>query len=465
MKSHLTTALLLCLPLLCSGAALAQPAAAAGPAAAAASIIEVPVRISMQPLFEAAEQEVPQQAGHWRTWKKTRGVRTRYRAWRGPLGFRMTGNTLQVEAHVRYQIMAQKTLLGALTLKSSCGVDEPPRQAIIGVRLRVGWGPDWVLRPDVQIMPTRFLDRCEMTIANIDVTPLVEREFRKQLKDKLRSALRKLAPGVNAIRQQAQRNWSLLQQPVALGHDHWLLLRPAGIALSPLTGHGKTLETRLAMVLHPALVSGARPTPTSSPLPPPAQHYPRAAGLRLRLAVGIDYAKLGEQLTTELAQQPVRIGSERIDIGAVQLSGNGQQIRVRAALTGASAGTLQLTARLAFVAASRELQLADLEYSLETEDPFLEAQANLFHEPVRRLLEAAANQQLQQQLENLKRRLADVLETFTPAGMTLDLSTLQLQAVRIELDPAGVQLHGTVSGHAALDWRQDLQPGVPPVHN
>ena len=453
ITSRLTPALLLCLPWLWIGAALARPAAAPDPAAAVPSIIEVPVRISMTPLFEAAEREVPQQAGHWRKWKNTRGINTRYRAWRGPLGFRLTGNILQVEAHVRYQVMARKTLLGALTLKSSCGVDEPPRQAIIGVRLRLGWGPDWVLRPDVQIMPTRFLDRCEMTIANIDVTPLVEREFRKQLKDKLRSALRKLAPGVNAIRQQAERNWLLLQQPVALGHDHWLLLRPAGIALSPLTGHGNTLETRLAMVLHPSLVSGARPTPGQGPLPPPALHYPRAAGLNLRLAVGIDYAKLGEQVTSELARQPVRIGSETIDIGAVQLSGSGQQIRVQAALTGASAGTLQLTTRLAFVPASRQLQLADLDYALETEDPFLEARANLFHEPVRRLLEAAANQQMQQQLDNLKLRLTDVLEAFTPAGMTLDLSALQLQAVRIELDPAGVQLHGTVTGHAALDWR------------
>lgn len=453
MKSYLTPALLLFLPLLWIDAALARPATPPGPDSRAPSIIEIPVRISMAPLFEAAEREVPQQAGHWRKWQKTRGVSTRYRAWRGPLGFRIMGNNLRVEAHVRYQVMARKTLLGALTLKSACGVNEPPRQAIIGVQLRLGWGPDWVLRPDVQIIPTRFLDRCEMTIANIDVTPLVEREFRKQLQDKLRIALRKLAPEVNAIRQQAKRNWSLLQQPVALGHDHWLLLRPAGIALSPLAGHGEILETRLAMVLHPTLVSGARPAPGNTPLPPPALHYPRTAGLNLRLDVGIDYARLGAQMTAMLAQQPVAFSGQQIDIGAVQINGAGQQIQVRAELTGASAGTVQLTARPVFVARTRELQLNDLEYALETEDPFLEAQVNLFHGPLRQLLETTVNERLQQQLDALKLRLSEALEALTPAGMTLDLSALQLQAVQIELEPTGVQLHGTVTGHAALDWR------------
>ena len=448
MHSHLTRALLLSLPLLCNGAALAQPATLPAP-----SIVEVPVRIALAPLFAATEREVPQQAGHWRSWKKTRGVNTRYRAWRGPLGFRMIGNTLQVQAHVRYQVMARKTLLGAVTLKSACGVDEPPRQAIIGVRLQLGWAPDWMLRPAVQIMPTRFLDRCEMTIANIDVTPLVEREFRKQLQDKLRTALRKLAPGVEAIRQQAEHNWALLQQPVALGQDHWLLLRPAGIALSPLTGHDETLETRVAMVLHPALASGTRPAPGNSPLPPPSLLYPRSAGLNLRLDVEIDYEKLGEQLTNALAQQPVTFGGKQLDVGPIRITGSGQQVRVRAALGGASTGTLQLTARLVFVTPARELQLHDLEYVLETEDPLLEAQVKLFHGPLRQMLETTANQRLQQQLDALQLRLAEVLKALTPAGMALDLSELQLQAVRVELEQARAQLHATVGGHAALEWR------------
>lgn len=454
MGSCPSPSLLFCLLMAAWSAIAARPVLAQATDTTAPSVVEVPVRISLAPLFDATEREVPQQAGHWRSWRNTHGVSSRYRAWRGPLGFQMAGNTLQVEAHVRYQVMARKTLLGAVTVTSSCGVDEAPRQAIIGVRLRLGWGPDWVLRPTVQIMPTRFLDRCEMTIANIDVTPLVEREFRKQLQDKLRTALRKLAPGVTAIRQQAARNWELLQQPVALGHDHWLLLQPVGIALSPLTGHGNTLETRLAMALQPTLVSGTRPAPGNRPLPPPALHYPRAGGLDLQLAVGIDYEKLGARMAAALAQEPVMLGGRPQGIAALRISGAGEQIQVLAELAGASAGTVQLTARLAFDPATRKLQLQDLEYVLETDDPFLEAEVNLFRGPLRQLLETTVNQRLQQLLDDMQPRLTRVFEALTPAGMTLDLSALRLQAVRIALDQTGVQLHTRVSGHASLDWRQ-----------
>lgn len=451
LNCRLLPALLLSVLLPWSSAAAAFPVDSTD--ADTPSIIELPLRISLVPLFQAAERDVPQQAGHWHSWRKRSGVSTRYRAWRGPLGFRLSGDTLQAEAHVRYQLMARKTLLGAVTLKSSCGVDEPPRQAVIGARLRLGWGPDWVLRPAVQILPTRFLDRCEMTIASIDVTPLVEREFRRQLQEKLEAALQKLAPRVQAIRRQAVRNWALLQQPVALGEEQWLLLRPAGIALSPLAGHGDILETRLAMVLQPALVTGSRPAAGNTPLPPPALHYPRATGLNLRLVLGLDFAALDEQLAAELARTPPRIGGEPVNIGAVHFSGSGQHVRLEAELDGTRPGRLQLSARLAYAPRSRQLQLEDLEYNLETEDPFLEAQAKLLHEPVRQWLEATANQELQERLDRLRLRLAEVLEQLIPADMELDLSALQLQTASIALDQAGVELHGTLTGHAALQWR------------
>jgi hypothetical protein len=71
------------------------------------------------------------QAGNWRGWRKVYGVDTQYRAWRGPLQFTMQGEILTVQAHVRYWIKAHKQVLGTLDLESCCGVDEPPRQAII----------------------------------------------------------------------------------------------------------------------------------------------------------------------------------------------------------------------------------------------------------------------------------------------------------------------------------------------
>ena len=75
------------------------------------------------------------------------------------------------------------------------------------------------------------------------------------MQDSLRAALKTLAPGMNEIQRQAQQTWSLLQEPVELGQDHWLLLRPASVALSRIAGRGKILDARLALTLQPLLVS------------------------------------------------------------------------------------------------------------------------------------------------------------------------------------------------------------------
>jgi len=133
----------------------------------------------------------------------------------------------------------EKKLLGVVNATASCGIDEAPRQAVIGMQVLLKWGPDWTLRPRFRIRPTRFLDRCEMTIANTDVTSVVETEFRKQMQDSLRAALKTLVPGLNAIQRQAQQTWSLLQEPVELGQDSWLILRPASVALSRIAGGGE----------------------------------------------------------------------------------------------------------------------------------------------------------------------------------------------------------------------------------
>ena len=428
----------------------AQPVAGMQPTTAPTSMIEIPLRLSLEPLTAAAEKALPDQAGNWRRWKDWHGIKSKYRAWRGPLGIAVSGDVLTVQAHIRYWIMARKTLLGTVNLKGSCGIDEPPRQALIGMQVRLRWGPDWTLRPEFHILPTRFLDRCEMTIANIDVTPLVEKEFRKQMQNSLRTALRKLAPGMHAIRQQAQRSWSLLQDPVALGQDNWLLLRPAGVALSRIAGQGEHIETKLAISLQPGLVTGPEPAAKPVPLPRLGHHYPRSAGLHLHLGVNLDFATLNQRLSDTLAGKSFVIKGRRAGVNKFDLSGSGQEISARMELTGEIAGTAELRAQLAYDGQNRQLALQDLTFDYAAEDFTMGLLTKALHEPIRQALENAANQALAQHLDRLSERLGTVLKKITPAGVTLDMSDLQLRSVQIHIVQEGIRLDGTATGSARL---------------
>jgi hypothetical protein len=417
------------------------------------SMIEIPLRLSLDPLVSAAEKALPTQAGNWLAWKDWHGIKTQYRAWRGPLGITATGDVLLVQAHIRYWIRAHKTLLGAVSLKGSCGIDEAPRQAVIGMQVRLGWGPDWTLRPEFHILPTRFLDRCEMTIANIDVTPVIEKEFRRQMQDSLRAALRKLAPDVNAIRQQAQRTWSLLQEPVALGQDNWLMLRPAGVALSRIVGQGKNIDTQFAVTLQPELVTGSEPAGKPVPLPPLGHYLPRSAGLNLHLGVDLDFATLNQRLSASMAGKSLDFKGRQVGIKKFALAGSGQEIRARMELTGEAAGTAELRARVVYDAADRRLELHDLTFDYETEDIAMGVLAEAFHEPVRQALESAANQALAQRLDLLSERLGAVLKKITPAGAAFDMSALRLRTVQIDIEQQGIRLDGAATGNARLVLR------------
>ena len=417
------------------------------------SFIDIPLRLSLEPLISAADKLLPHQAGNWRSWKDWHGIPSQYRGWRGPLSITASGDVLLVQAHIRYWIRAQKKLLGVVNVTASCGIDEAPRQAVIGMQVLLEWGPDWTLRPRFRILPTRFLDRCEMTIANIDVTSVVETEFRKQMQDSLRAALKTLAPGLNAIRSQAQQTWSLLQEPVTLGQDSWLLLRPASVALSRIAGGEKTLDAHLALTLQPVLVTGPEPVGKPLPLPPLGQYYPRSTELNLHLGVDLDFPTLSRRLSAALAGESLVIKGRKVSIRKLDLTGSGQEIRARMDLAGELAGTAELRAKVAYDAQDQKVELQDLTFDYKAEDPTLGMLAGAFHEPIRQALEEAANQALAQQLALLGERLGAVLKKITPAGVVLDLSALQLSSVQIHIEQQGIRLDGTATGSARLVLR------------
>jgi hypothetical protein len=439
--------------LLASPCTAAQPGVKQGQGTEAPSLVEIPIRIPLDQLFEMAEGQMPLQAGNWRDWRKSYGIKTKYRAWRGPLYFTMQGEVLVVQAHVRYWIKAHKKVLGALNLRSSCGVDEPPRQALIGVMIHLGWAPDWTLRPEFRVIPTRFLDRCEMTIADIDVTPLIGKEFQNQLEDKMRAALTSLRPQLSALRQQVERSWRVLQQPVDVGTDHWLLVNPEGIALSPLLGHGDSIDAQLAVVMRPNVVSGSAHVTRVRPLPPLMRFYPQRAGLNLQMVVKLDYSELSNAISGLLAAQSIDFRDQQAGIEALELSGQGREIRVKARLTGSAAGSAMVKANITFSQQEQTFKLQDLDYTFTPKDPLLAPEARLFYNYIRKALEVAANRQLQQRMDQWKEGLVNVLDEIMPEDAEVDVSSLQLSQATLNLEEHGISVSGLATGHILFGFR------------
>jgi hypothetical protein len=122
-------------------------------------------------------------------------------------------------------------------------------------------------------------------------------------------------------------------------------------------------------------------------------------------------------------------------------------------LAGELTGTAELRAKVAYNAQQQKLQLQDLTFDYNAEDPVVGMLAEAFHVPIRQALEEAANQALAEQIELLGARLGTVLKKITPAGVVLDLSALKLGSVQIAIEQQGIRLDGTATGKIRLVLR------------
>ena len=244
-----------------------------------------------------------------------------------------------------------------------------------------------------------------------------------------------------------------MQEPLELGQDNWLLLRPKSVALSRIDGRENQLNAHLALTMQPLLVTAAAAAGNPEPLPPLGRYYPRSAEMNLHLGVNLDFATLSQRFSDTLAGSSYDINGHKASIRALELGGSGQEIRARVELAGAATGTARLRARVAFDPQFQKLELQDLKFHYHAEDSTMATLAEAFHEPIRRALENVANEVLIEQLELLGERLGAGLNKIVPAGVALDLSALQFGSVQISIEKPVIRLEGVASGSAQLVLR------------
>ena len=434
--------------------ALALPLGARAASPGTPSLIEVPIRIDLAPLFRAADARLPQEAGHWQGWEDWHGIKTRYRAWRGPLTLNLSGDLLQAQAHVRYWARARKDIIGGLGLDTGCGVDEPPRQALIGMVARLAFAPDWTLRPSLRVLPPRFLDACEVTALGIDVTPILGDVFTDRLEATLQEAMGELGPRLMGLRGQAARLWAALQEPMLLSPGIWLTARPLAVALAPPQGQGARLDTALGLALALAVQAGDPPSAGALPLPPLQAFLPRGDGVHFDLPLALNYATLGQALSRQLTGQTIVVEGSTVAIRGLELGAKGGDLVLTVHLAGAAPGVLTLMVRPGWEAKTGSLHLTDLGFVFDAEDPDQALAVGVFYERIRDALDNAANALLRERTGDvraaLQAGLGRVLARAELTGAELDLSGVTLRDLRVEVETAGLRLTGSAGGQVRV---------------
>ena len=433
MKRSVDGVVAILLPALVLIAAMPR-AWAAGEAQLGASIIELPVTVELSSLAGLLEQHIPRWIARRGDWESYRGFDVQYGVVRGPVRVAMFGEDLHVQIPVSYWVKARKKLVGRLKVTGSCGVDEPPRAALLHVAVRLRWTPDWRLVVRSAVLPVRYLNPCQMTIARLDVTPLLDRYMRGKLAKMVRDVVDARVPHLVELSSRVAPVWTWLNRPLPLGEDSWLLLRPQGVRVAPFLGSGPQVSIVVGLVVRPRVGLGEPPVVPVPPLPQLEVGLPRGLGLELPIQVELGSRDAGDELARRLADRSFRFGTDTLVFSEPRLSASGERLVLKLRVSGDLAGWVTVTGRPVIDADTHTVSLQGLNYALETDDPVAEANIAVFRGAILRRLSNEVRWSFSGQMEDAHRRLAETLNRHLTPALVLKTEVRDLLPIGVRGD-------------------------------
>lgn len=415
------------------------------------SVIEIPVRLPLAPLFAGIERHVPREVRRDRGWEAHGGIEVRFAARRGALELYSRGDTIFLRTTVAYWLKARKRLLGRISVAGSCGIEEPPRLAVITLAARFGVRPDWRLGVEPAVLPPAFLNPCRMTVAGIDVTGALAQALQKRLWRAVTRELARVVAESGDGRKLAADIWSRLQSPLPLDDATWLVLKPGTVwATQPLVD-SRAASLSIGLTARARLISGAVPAVDKVPLPVLRVAAPRSPVMRFPVRLAVDYADADAILRSRLAGQRFSWAGKTVLIEETRLVLDGaEDIAIEASVSGDLSGRLRVSGKPAYDAASRELYLADVGYQLVTEDAEVRRLEALFHELFAGVIAQRARWPLGERIREGQQQLEQAIDQTLPQHYRLRTSVDEIRLDDIRLSDSAIVIEGTVEGLARL---------------
>ena len=423
-----------------------------------ASVVQLPVVADLRGLLDVLEREVPRTLDATGAWTPVADGRLglKYRVERSPFSVRVDGAQLHAGFQARYAAEACVRLGAACPRVAGCGKGDAQPSFTLRLTTDLAWTPDWRLRATSR-HALDFPTPCRVTLVRYDVTPHLERALAPPVAEAVRQ-LDARVPEVTDLRPHVARAWALLQEPIALGREGWLQLRPAGVVVSPPEGRGHSVSATAGVTVRPVVSVGARPEAGAAPLPPLRVGPAGEDAVRLALDARIPYAELDARLRAELRGRTLQLEGGRLHLEDVAVEGgaDGALLRLRVTLrTGFLGlrrvrGDVYLTAHPRYDAASGALVLEDLEYSLETQEALAQLAERWGHASAREALQLRARFPVSDRLEALRAAAEAGLRRELAPGLRLEGRVEGLTPLGVYADAEGFVVRGLAEGRLAL---------------
>ncbi len=369
-------------------------AARGAPPAQQPTAFAIDVDFDLAPIVATLETQVPTviDQSEWENVPNT-PVAVKYHVVREPFRVTVSGNSIHAETTLRFSTEAcLRAQFGGVDLgcprMGSCGITEPLRRVDVAFNVRIDVGADWTLAPHMVPELPRTTDPCRITVLQVDVMGYVTRRIGARLMESSPRVERRVREA-SQLRSRIEPLWALLQQPVALDRNAWLLVRPQRITATPLTGFGRRINTSIVIHAAPTVTIGPRPTIAVAPLPALLPEFTRRPGFTANIDVQIPLAEAELVLRPRIVGREFTTRGQTVRAESVRLAGrDGAFVAtvgvrfVRGWFRGATA-TVTLAGLARYDARLGAIVVDSLDYTIDARSLFLRAADTLMQSRVR----------------------------------------------------------------------------------
>ncbi|MGI9089972.1 MAG: DUF4403 family protein [Gemmatimonadaceae bacterium] len=424
------------------------------------SSFNAPIDYDFTPVLSIVERAVPQTFGSLdslHTVGGDNGKHYAYEATRGPFTAFAEGSLLHLRSTISYAARGYYKPRFGPTLSAGCGNDnERPRlqiEMVTPITLTSNWHLKSQARlASLQPVSTADRDRCAVSIIRYDVTPQVVDAARKALISHLPDIDRKIS-NVD-LTERFTGWWGLLNRPIRLTDEVWLLLQPERLHVGSVAGNGHVLTVQAGLDARPRIITGAEPRTDTLPLPP-LSHDSISGGFHVLVGGTVDYATASRAITDALKGRKITQGGKTVIAQSVVVTpASGGKLSLAATFSGDAQGVIAFIGTPHYDQARGVLTVPDLDYDLATNSDLINAYAWLRSDALRSLLREKATIPVAPLLDRGSALLTDGLNRKIGDAVTLSATVDSVGVRGIFVTRPGVVVRADATGKAAMSVKQ-----------
>jgi hypothetical protein len=428
----------------------------------ALSHFNVPLIYDYTPVLALVERVVPTKFGSIDSVHMVGDDENRhyaYEARRGPFTTFVRNGEVHLRATLSYAARGYFKPRFGPTIGAGCGGSLPGERPRVTVELvtPLALTPDWHLTSHARIArlepaSTSDRDRCTVGIIHYDVTQRVVDAARSALTDQLPKIDRKIA-GVD-LTDRFKEWWALLNHPIQLTDQLWLMLHPDRLRMGSMSGSGTDLIVDAGLDARPRIVPGAEPHDSVPALPPLAKDT-AASGFNITLGASIDYPTASKTISDALNGKSITEAGRTVTVRAAKVSPLPRgQLSLAMTFTGDANGTLVFVGTPEYDRRLGELTVPNLDYDLNTDSKLITAYAWLKSDALRSLFRDKARFPVQPLLDKGKSLLTDGLNRKLGDAVTLSARVDSVDVAGIYVTAHGIVVRAVATGNAGVQVAQ-----------